>query len=107
MTIRIFGHPRCPDCASLRASIMANEGRVPFEGHDISQLQDLHEFMAIRDASPAFDAARKNGEIGIPCIVTEDGTPRLDWREYFREQGWKVTEVSVSGPACSIDGSGC
>ena len=55
MTIRIFGHPRCPDCASLRASIMANEGRIAFEGHDISQLEDLHAFMALRDKSPAFD----------------------------------------------------
>ena len=73
MTIKIFGHPRCPDCVSLRASIMANEGRIAFEGHDISQLEDLHAFMALRDKSPAFDRSKEIGDIGIPCIVTASG----------------------------------
>lgn len=107
MTIKIFGHPRCPDCVSLRASIMANEGRIAFEGHDISQLEDLHAFMALRDKSPAFDRSKEIGDIGIPCIVTASGEVRLDWQEYFREQGFKVVQADGAGPSCSIDGSGC
>ena len=107
MTIKIFGHPHCPDCVSLRASIMANEGRIAFEGHDISQLEDLHAFMALRDKSPAFDRSKEIGDIGIPCIVTASGEVRLDWQEYFREQGFKVVQAGDQGPACSIDGSGC
>jgi glutaredoxin-related protein len=86
---------------------MANEGRISFEGHDISQLEDLHAFMALRDASPVFDRSKKIGDIGIPCIVTASGEVRLDWQEYFREQGFKVVQADAEGPSCSIDGSGC
>ena len=38
----------------------------------------MKEFLRLRDTSPVFDEAKKNGSIGIPCFVLEDGTVTLD-----------------------------
>lgn len=41
-------------------------------------LSDLKEFLAIRENNAIFDNAKKNGGLGIPCFVLEDGTRTLD-----------------------------
>lgn len=41
-------------------------------------LPDLKEFPAIRENDAIFDNAKKNGGLGIPCFVFEDGTRTLD-----------------------------
>ena len=41
-------------------------------------LSDLKEFLAIRENDAIFDNAKKNGGLGIPCFVLEDGTRTLD-----------------------------
>ena len=43
-----------------------------------SDVHVMKEFLRLRDTSPVFDEAKKNGSIGIPCFVLEDGTVTLD-----------------------------
>ncbi len=107
MAIKIYGHPLCPDCIALHASIEANNGKIAFEGHDIKKLRDLHDFLKLRDTAPEFDRLKAIGEIGIPCIITEDGAIIHDWESFFKKQGWIVLEEQGNAKSCSIDGKGC
>ena len=57
---------------------------MDYEYLDFSDsLKNLKEFLAIRDSSDLFDDVRKNGSIGIPCILEENGSISLDWEAYM------------------------
>ena len=79
--LKIYGSMLCPDCVKCRADLDA--AGVPYEYHDFSrELPALKEFLNLRDSLPVFDEVRQRGAIGIPCIVEENGTVRLDWQCY-------------------------
>lgn len=80
--IKIYGSMLCKDCVQCRQELDA--AAVSYEYLDFSEdLQNLKDFLAIRDGDPLFDAARDHKSIGIPCIVKEDGTVTLDWSEFM------------------------
>lgn len=90
----------CPDCDCLKEQV---EGNSEFEVIEISSsVPKLKEFIRLRDASAAFEAAKRQGSIGIPCFVKEDGTVTLD-----PEAVGLDPTLRPAGPACSIDGTGC
>lgn len=79
--LKIYGSMLCPDCVQCCDELTA--AGVAYEFCDFADsLLNLKEFLAIRDKSALFDSARKEGKIGIPCIVNEDGTILLDWDGY-------------------------
>lgn len=74
----IYGSKLCPDCVRCLADL--DQKGVAYEYKDFAtDLRALKEFLAIRDRNPQFDEIRKAGKIGIPCILEDDGTIRLDW----------------------------
>lgn len=76
--IKIYGSMLCKDCVQCRQDL--DKAGVPYEYLDFAErLLHLKEFLAIRDSNALFDEVRKNGSIGIPCIVREDGCVTLDW----------------------------
>ena len=78
--LKIYGSMLCPDCVACRKDL--DEAGVAYEYLDFSEdLKNLKEFLKIRDGNPLFDELRGEGKIGIPCIVLEDGTIKLDWSE--------------------------
>lgn len=78
--VKIYGSMLCKDCVQCREDL--DRAGVCYEYLDFSQdLRNLKEFLTIRDGNPMFDAVRKAGGIGIPCIVREDNTVTLDWEE--------------------------
>lgn len=80
--LKIYGSMLCKDCAECCADL-DREG-VSYEFLDFADaLSNLKEFLKIRDKSGLFDEVRSNGSIGIPCIVREDGSITLDWKEYL------------------------
>lgn len=80
--LKIYGSMLCPDCVKCREDL--DRAGVSYEYLDFSDsLKNLKEFLAIRESSPIFGEVRANGSIGIPCIVTEDGTVSLTWEEYM------------------------
>lgn len=90
----------CPDCTYAEEQIKES-GK--YEIIDIGQhVKYLKEFLRLRDSSPAFDEAKKNGSIGIPCFVLEDGTITLS-----AEEAGLHSRPTLQGAACRIDGSGC
>lgn len=92
--IKVYGMPTCPDCSFVEEQIISREDE--FEFIDIgSHVKCMKEFTRLRDASPVFDECRKNGSIGIPAFVFEDGKISLD----PADAGLKAN----TGAACSLE----
>ena len=80
--LKIYGSMLCPDCVKCREDL--NRAGVPYEYLDFSEsLKNLKEFLSLRDASPLFTEVRREGKIGIPCIVDEQGNVSLGWEAYL------------------------
>ena len=78
--IKIYGSMLCKDCVQCREDL--DKTGIAYEYLDFADsLLHLKEFLAIRENSPVYEEVKKNGTIGIPCIVKEDGTITLDWEE--------------------------
>ena len=102
---RIYGSPLCPDCRECKANFDAN--KVAYEYVDINEsMANLKAFLKLRDTLPVFDHSKEVGDIGIPAIVSEDGSVFLDWEGYLNVQGLPIV-YKEDGRACSIDGKGC
>lgn len=68
----------CKDCIACREAL--DQAGITYEFLDFgSELCNLKDFLKIRDASDLFYQAKQDGQIGIPCIVCEDGSITLDW----------------------------
>ena len=79
--LKIYGSMLCPDCVQCRQDL--DRAGVAYEYMDFSEnLKNLKEFLILRDL-PLFDEIRREGKIGIPCIVKEDGTATLSWEEFM------------------------
>lgn len=75
----IYGSMQCPDCVQCVKDLDdAGTGYTFCEFSD--NLLHLKEFLKIRDTSPVFEAVKREGKIGIPCLVHEDGTVSLTWK---------------------------
>ena len=80
--LKIYGSMLCPDCVDCCREL--KEANVEFAFFDFADdLRNLKEFLKLRDQSSLFDEARVSGKIGIPCIVLDDGSFRLDWKEFI------------------------
>ena len=70
--MKIYGTDLCPDCVAAKKIL--DEKNIPYDYVDITKnIADLKAFMRLRDTSPAFDAVKKAGNIGVPAFVLEDG----------------------------------
>lgn len=80
--LKIYGTLRCPDCVECKADLEKAGVEYIFLDFD-TDLKLLKEFLKLRDAGTLFDPVRAEGNIGIPCIVREDGTITLSWEEFM------------------------
>lgn len=79
--LKIYGSMLCKDCVACCADL-ERQG-VEYEFLDFSdKLSNLKEFLKIRDESALFDQLRREGKIGIPCILKDDGSITLTWDEF-------------------------
>lgn len=80
--LKIYGTLLCPDCVRCKEDLAA--AGVEFEYLDFGDsILNLKEFLKLRDTLPLFEDARREGWIGIPCIVRQDGTVTLSWVEFM------------------------
>lgn len=80
--LKIYGSMLCRNCVECREAF--DKAGVEYEYLDFSEkLQNLKDFLKLRDGSPLFDECRENGRIGIPCIQREDGSITLDWEVFM------------------------
>ncbi len=76
----IYGSSLCEHCVMCREDL--DMAGVLYEYRDICKdLGYMKEFLKIRDENPLFKQVKEEGNIGIPCLVTEDGLVTLDWNE--------------------------
>ena len=82
--LKIYGSMLCPDCVQCREDL--DQAGVGYEYLDFSEsLKHLKEFLVLRDNNAVFEDVRKDGRIGIPCLVDEDGNVSLSWDEYVSQ----------------------
>lgn len=81
--LKIYGSPLCPDCVKCKMEL--EEAGVEFLYLDIGEkLLYLKQFLKIRDENQLFEPIRKRGQIGIPCILKEDGSVAFEWDEFLK-----------------------
>ena len=103
--LKIYTSPMCPDCRECKVNF--DHHAIAYEAVDINEsLRNLKEFLALRDHSAVFDICREKGSIGIPALLSEDGSVTLDWEGYLTQRGLDVV-YKENGPACSLDGKNC
>jgi len=70
--IYFFYSRLCPETPAVRDYL--NNNGIAYADLDITEnLANLKLFLKYRDNSAAFDEIRKNGGIGIPCVMINDG----------------------------------
>lgn len=70
--MKLYGSHLCKDCPP--AVEYLTDHQVDFTFYDISNnLSALRTFLRLREGNVAFDRARQNDQIGIPCLVTDEG----------------------------------
>ena len=83
MMLKIYGSELCPDCVNCKRDLDA--AGVEYLYLNISEnLLFLKKFLKLRDTNELFDSVRDKGQIGIPCIVREDGTSTFEWDEFVK-----------------------
>lgn len=103
--ITVYSSPLCPDCRECKANF--DILGIAYTEIDITaSMKNLKAFLKLRDELPVFDPCKANGSVGIPAIVSEDGSVTLDWERFLSAQDLPVV-YRENGPACSIDGKGC
>lgn len=81
--LKIYGSPLCPDCVKCKEEL--EQAGVEFLYLDITgKLLFLKQFLKLRER-PQFDFIREKGQIGIPCILREDDSVCLDWKEFLAD----------------------
>ena len=93
--IKIYGMPTCPYCDYVHEQIKGRESE--FEYINIGEkIENMGEFIRLRDTNPTFDHSKEIGDVGIPAFVFEDGSISLDPAD--------VGLIEYGGTAaCSID----
>ena len=75
----IYGSMLCPDCVECVKDLDAAGTAYTFCDF-ADDLSHLKAFLKIRDTEPLFDDVKREGKIGIPCLVYDDGTVSLNWK---------------------------
>lgn len=74
----IYGSMLCKDCVACKQNL--DSRGVAYEFKDFSEdLQNLKDFLVLRDTKSIFSELRRQPKIGIPCILLDDGTVTFDW----------------------------
>ena len=75
----IYGSMLCPDCVECLKDL--DEVGTAYTFCDFSKnLLNLKNFLKLRDQNAIFEEVKREGKIGIPCIVHDDGTVSLTWK---------------------------
>jgi len=79
--LKIYGSPMCRDCVICKEEL--DKAGVAYVYMDITgNLMFLKKFLKLREEA-GFDSIRQAGQIGIPCILREDGSFTFDWKEFL------------------------
>lgn len=81
--LKIYGSALCPDCVKCKEEL--EKAGVPFLYLSVTEsLLYLKQFLKLRETREEFAPVRQRGQIGIPCILDEDGKLSFTWDEYLK-----------------------
>nr|WP_312292155.1 glutaredoxin [Clostridium chromiireducens] len=100
MKITMYGTAICPDCVEAKVILEKHKDIELDYKNIIESTKMLKEFLSYRDNDKMFTNVVKEGKIGIPFFILEDGTKTLDIFDYLDIEKQEVVN------SCSIDGSG-
>lgn len=101
MKIIMYGAEICPDCVFAKAK-MEEASEIELNYKDITaDTKTLKEFLAYRDNDEVFKKIVKDGKIGIPFFILENGTKTFDIQDFL-----DVEKPVQSLNICSFDGEG-
>ena len=90
MKVTVIGSHLCPDTLYALNRLSEAGAEIDFKNLSAS-LSDLKAYLALRqdspvyaDSDPHYEAVKKNGGIGIPCFILEDGTVTRDLRAVLK-----------------------
>ena len=102
----------CPDCSGLKDIELGDKN---IEMVDIgAHAKNLKEFLQLRDNNKYFKLVIEKGNIGIPCLVDENGEvtfstkkilPMINCFEACKNN--LKEDAEHENQSCSIDGRGC
>ncbi len=93
--IKIYSMETCPDCINVHLQVKDNKN---FKIIDIGEdVKNLKEFIRLRDTNKVFDECKKNGSIGIPCFVLEDGSITLNEEDVGLNKAQENATCSLKG----------
>ena len=94
--IKVYGMKACPYCEYVKPQLDER-----FRYLDIGEsVVYLKQFVDLRENNKAFDEAKNEDDLGIPCFVLEDGTITLNPHDV----GLKSLSDTLKNNACSVNG---
>lgn len=86
MKVTVVGSHLCED--TRNALVILKEKSVEVEFFNLSEdLSALKKYLQYRETESMYEEVRKNGGIGIPLLVLEDGTKTFDVNEILNRLG--------------------
>lgn len=101
MKITMYGAAICPNCVEAKAILEEHKDIELNYKNIIESTTMLKQFLSYRDNDEMFANIIKEGKIGIPFFILEDGTKTLDIFDYL-----DIDKTKKIVNSCSIDGSG-
>lgn len=96
--IKMYVMKTCPYCEYVEKQV---KGNPDFEVIDIgNHVRNLKQFLDLRDSNPAFEEARRIGDVGIPCYVLENGTVTLSSKDVGLKAMEQTYESCTSKDSC-------
>ncbi|MCC0694593.1 glutaredoxin [Clostridioides sp. ES-S-0048-02] len=80
MKVTVVGSHLCPYTLYALNELIGATIHVDFKNLSAS-LQDLKEYLSLRDDLEIYSEIGNMGRLGIPCFILEDGTKTLDLNE--------------------------
>lgn len=101
MKIIMYGTEICPDCVEAKAKLETCSNLELDYRNITKSTKTLKEFLYHRDHDEMFAAVIKEGRIGIPFFVLEDGTKTFDVFDFV-----DIEPPIPTADSCSIDKKG-
>jgi glutaredoxin-related protein len=103
MKVIMYGTEICPDCVGAKKQLEKCSD-IELDYRNITKsTRILKEFLSYRDHDEIFTSIVKDGKIGIPFFILEDGTKTLEVSDFL---DIAENDSELVKNSCSLDGKG-
>ena len=99
MKVIMYGSPICINCLEAY-EVLQNRDDITLDYRIITEsIPIMKEFLSYRDKDSMFDLVKKEGKVGIPFFLLEDGRKTFELDDFIKRDNNKIS-------SCSIDNKG-